>query len=207
MSHTWRSGVLITYSFTTTAVTVRRWFEVGVDAVMETGARIELALRDVRPHRGSESAAQPLVVDRTFWRADIFGRLDRPDAPYGAAHFHPHFDGDEPSDRVWDRHLTEHPWEWLDEQLRDLGRLLRAAGLPDEPDEDAEALRLAAPQIVATARSLGPEVRLDRDETFRLTRDASHRIALMVELAKDRPDLDLDHLAPWLERDRAQRTG
>ncbi|MFC5064754.1 hypothetical protein [Actinomycetospora atypica] len=198
--------MMITYSFTATAVTVRRWFEVGTDATFETGARVELALREALPHRGSESAAQPLVVDRTFWRADIFGRLDRPGAPYGAAHYHPRFDGDEPSERTWDRRLTEHPWEWLGEQLGDLDRRLTEAGLSaDLARDDAEALRHATGQIVAAAQALGPEVGLDRDETFRLTADASHRIAMMVELARDRPDLDLDYLAPWLERDRASR--
>ena len=59
--------------------------------------------------------------------------------------------------------------------------------------------------MVAAARALGPEVRVDRDDTFRLTADASHRVALMVEYAKDRPELDRDYLAPWLERDRVGR--
>ena len=198
--------MMITYSFTAVAVTVRRWFEVGADATFETGARVELALREARPHRGSDSAAQPLVVDRTFWRADVFGRLDRPEAPYGAAHYHPRFDGDEPSERTWDRRLTDRPWEWLGDQLSDLGGLLDRAGLGAEPvQDDADALRHAVPQIVAAARALGPEVRLDRDATFRLTADASHRVALMVEYAKDRPELDRDYLSPWLERDRAGR--
>ncbi|MER5672003.1 hypothetical protein [Pseudonocardia alni] len=69
--------MLITFAFTRLAVQVRRWFEIGADATMERGARVELLLLDPQPHRGSESAGQRLVVDRPFWRADRTYRLSR----------------------------------------------------------------------------------------------------------------------------------
>lgn len=193
--------MLVTYSFTAVAITVRRWFEIGPDAVMEHGARVEIARREPREHRGSESAAQPLVVDGTFWRADLFGRLDRPDEPFSAAHFHPRFDGPEPSDRCWDAHLTAAPWDWLTAQLEDLGPLVAGAGAdPAVAAPDVEDVRAAAGEIVATARRFGPDRPFTRDEDARLTKDATRRIALMLDLVRDPASLDRDHLRPWLER-------
>jgi hypothetical protein len=193
--------MLVTYSFTATAITVRRWFEIGPDAVMEHGARIEIALREPQEHRGSESAAQRLVVDRVFWRADLFGRLDRPGEPFSAAHFHPAFDGDEPSDRHWDSSLTAKPWEWLAAQLDDLASLFSDAGLdPAVAESDAADVRDAAGDIVETARRFGPDRPFTRDDDARLTKDATHRIALMLDLVRDPAALDREYLAPWLGR-------
>lgn len=45
--------MLITYSFTATAVTVRRWAEVGPDATSETGARVELDRHYLSPRAGA----------------------------------------------------------------------------------------------------------------------------------------------------------
>ena len=192
--------MLVTYSFTAVAVTVRRWFEIGPDATMERGARVELGLRSAQDHRGSESAAQRLVIDRTFWRADLFGRLDRPDEPFSAAHFHPHFDRDEPSERHWDTQLSTTPWEWLAAQLDDLGQRLLDAGLdPAVARHDADDLRPAVPAIVATARRFGPDRAFTRDDDARLTRDATHRIALMIDQVQDPTALDRDYLRPWIE--------
>ncbi len=191
--------MLITFSFTRIAISVRRWFEVAADATMETGARVEIALLDPQPHRGSESAAQPLVVDRTFWRADIFGRPDLPDRPYAAAHFHPRFTGPEPSDRVWSEELTHDAWTWLRGHLVDIGRTATDAGVDPAPAlEDADAVRAAAEGIVDTARSLGPEHALSRDETFRLTRDAALRVRMLIGLVEDPSALDRAYLDPWM---------
>ena len=77
--------MLIGYSFTSIAVSVRRWFEVTPEAVMEHGARVELGLLTPQRHRGTASAAQKTVIDNAFWRADLFGRLDRPADSYSAA--------------------------------------------------------------------------------------------------------------------------
>lgn len=192
--------MLITFSFTRIAISVRRWFEVAADATMETGARVEIALLDPQPHRGSESAAQRLVVDRTFWRADIFGRLDLPDHPYSAAHFHPRFTGPEPSDRVWADELTSDAWTWLRGHLVDIERTAADAGVdPAVAHEDADAVRAATDRIVDTAQSLGPEHALSRDETFRLTRDAALRVRMLIGLVEDPTALDQDYLRPWMQ--------
>jgi hypothetical protein len=192
--------MLITFSFTRIAISVRRWFEVAADATMETGARVEIALLDPQPHRGSESAAQRLVVDRTFWRADIFGRLDITDDPYAAAHFHPVFDGPEPSDRVWSEELTNDAWAWLRSRLVDIEQTAADAGIdPGPAREDADAVRDAADRIVATAQSVGPEHALSRDETFRLTRDAALRVRMLIGLVEDPAALDHDYLRPWTQ--------
>ena len=90
-----------------TAVVVRHWFEIDLeDASMEHGARIELRELAAQPHRGSESAAQLITLDRPLWRADLFDRLDGRPGNFGAAHYHPEFSGNEPCPRVWDPELT-----------------------------------------------------------------------------------------------------
>ena len=191
--------MLIAFTFTRLAVTVRRWFEISPDAVKEHGARVELRLLDPQPHRGSESAAQRTVVDDAFWRADIFNRLGRPPTSFSAAHYHPSFDGVEPSERTWSVDLTSDPWTWLADQLQDVEARLEEAGLdPALAVDDADDLRSFVPQIVATAQQFSPEDPLSRDEDFRLTRDAAERVRRMVALIGDLTPADRDHLEPWL---------
>ncbi|MDD7917030.1 hypothetical protein [Actinomycetospora callitridis] len=193
--------MLVVYGFTRIAVVVRRWFEISPEAVMEHGARIELRLLTPQEHRGSESAAQPTVVDEAFWRADLFDRLDRYPGEFSAAHLHPFFEGDEPSDRVWSAELTADPWGWLADQLSDVRAWLEGAGLdPALAADDADAVRAAVPQIVATARTFGPEHRMSRDEDFRLTRDAAERVRRMVALIPEPTSEDREYLRPWLEQ-------
>jgi hypothetical protein len=193
--------VLVVYAFTRVAVVVRRWFEISPEAVMEHGARVELRLLTPQEHRGSESAAQATVVDAACWRADLFTRLDRPADSWSAAHFHPFFDGDEPSDRVWSPSLTADPWGWLAAQLDDVGALLEGAGRDRAlATDDVEEVRAAVPQIVATARTFSPEHRMSRDEDFRLTKDAAERVRRMVALIPDGVEVDRDYLRPWLEQ-------
>jgi hypothetical protein len=104
-----------------TAVIMRHWFEIDLqDSSMEHGVRIELREAPERQHRGSESAAQLTAVDRPLWRADLFDRHTDPPGSFGAAHFHPHFDGNEPCARVWDPRLTKDPWRWLEVQFTQL---------------------------------------------------------------------------------------
>jgi hypothetical protein len=193
--------MLIAFTFTRLAVTVRRWFEISPGAVKEHGARVELRLLDPQAHRGSESAAQKTVIDRTFWRADLFNRLDRPPTSFSAAHYHPSFDGDEPSERVWSVDLTADPWIWLAGQLHEVETRLEEAGLdPDLAVDDVDDLRSFVPQIVATARQFSPENPMTRDEDFRLTRDAAERVRRMVALIGDLAPADRDYLEPWLEQ-------
>ena len=193
--------MLIAFTFTRLAVTVRRWFEIGPDAVMEHGARVELRLLEPQPHRGSESAAQATVIDGAFWRADLFNRLDRPADSWSAAHYHPRFEGDEPCDRVWSDALTADPWGWLAEQLGDVEARLREAGLDPSPaGDDAGDVRAAVGEIVAAARRFSPEDPMSRDEDFRLTRDAAERVRRMLALIPEPTEAVRSYLAPWLDQ-------
>ena len=181
------------------AVVVRHWFEINLDdASMEHGARIELRELAVHPHRGSESAAQLVTADRPWWRADLFDRLaDRPGS-FGAAHYHPEFSGNEPSSRVWDPKLTASPWEWLGDQLTELGAG-GGAGRTDWPLRPPDAAELSglSASIVTLARQFSPDRCGSAAECFQLTRDASESVRLMISYLR-RPDLlDTDWVRPW----------
>ena len=193
--------MIVTYSFSTIAINVRRWFEIGLeDGVMEHGSRLELRLLEAQPHRGTESAAQKIVVDTPFWRADIFGRLDRPDRPYSAAHYHPRFSGVEPCERIWSPKLTNDAWVWLSEQLSHVEDRLADAGLdPELAVNDADDIRRFVPQIVQTAQQFSPELELSRDEDFALTKDAASIVRLMISNMHDIDTLNADHVKPWLD--------
>lgn len=179
------------------AVIVRHWFEINLDdASMEHGVRIELRELAPQPHRGSESAAQVIAADRPLWRADLFDRLTDAPGSFGVAHYHPDFEGSEPSSRNWDPGLTADPWRWLHDQLagQDGGpaRLTRAL----EPADGAELGELAD-AIVTLARGLGPDRCGSAAECFALTRDARESVQLMIEYLS-RPDLlDVDWVSPW----------
>ena len=113
-------------TLTGVAVVVRHWFEIDLeDASMEHGARIELRELAARQHRGSESAAQPITLDRPLWRADLFDRLADEPGTFGVAHYHPEFSGHEPCPRAWDPELTARPWRWLRDQFTGLGAASR----------------------------------------------------------------------------------
>jgi hypothetical protein len=179
------------------AVIVRHWFEINLDdASMEHGVRVELRELADQRHRGSESAAQLITLDRPWWRADLFDRhTDRPGS-FAVAHFHPRFLGNEPCPRVWDAELTASPWLWLEDQFTHLG-----AGLGRDPwrldAADAAGLSRLAGAIVSLARQFGPGQCTSAEQCFELTRDAQRSVQLMVESLR-RPDLlDAEWVAPW----------
>lgn len=115
----------------------------------EHGVRLEFRLLDGAPHRGSRAAAQGLSLNETVWRADVFTSVPKPPRHFDRAHFHPFFNGHEPSDRQWDELLTTDPYEWLIGQLSDLDALLFRAkrSLTGVKSADSEALRRAIPEI------------------------------------------------------------
>jgi hypothetical protein len=126
------------------------------------GTRVELRMRVAEPHRGSESAAQRIVVDQPLFRADLFDRFDKPGPNLLGAHFHAGFDGVEPQDRQWPKELKTDATGWLRHQLCDLGALLKRSGVAaDEPwvGSDSDALRSALDAIVAAVESTWTEVR------------------------------------------------
>jgi hypothetical protein len=179
------------------AVIVRHWFEIDLnDASMEHGVRIELRELRAQPHRGSESAAQLITVDRPLWRADLFDRLTDAPGSFGVAHYHPEFSGNEPSPRTWDPELTAHPWRWLHDQIADLGAGPGRKAWPLAPG-DAEELSGLADAIVTLAQGLGPARCRSAPECFALTRDVRESVQLMIEYLR-RPDLlDAGWVAPW----------
>jgi hypothetical protein len=176
-----------------TAVMVRHWFEIDLDdSSMEHGARIELRELAGQPRRGSESAAQLLVVDRPLWRADLFDRLTDGPASFGAAHYHPHFEGNEPCDRHWDPHLSASPWDWLADQFRTLGR----GSWTLDPDDARELAALAGP-IAALAQQMAPDQCRSAAECYERTRDVQDAVQLMLS-GLNRPDLlDTAWVSPW----------
>ncbi len=191
------------YSFvhSRVAVLVRHWFEIGLtNGVLEHGARLELRLLKPQAHRGTESAAQRFVIDRPVWRADLFDRLDRPPGTFSAAHFHPRFNGIEPSDRVFREELTADPWAWAAAQLSDLKAVADAAGLPpDAVADDAHDVREHVALIVDTARALAPTECRSRDQCFRMTRDIAGTVRIMVDNLADPALLDPAAVQLWLD--------
>lgn len=181
------------------AVLVRHWFEVDLqDSHLEHGVRIELRLLDVRPHRGSESAAQPITVDEPVWRADLFDHLDGRPGGFEAAHFHPYFVDVEPSERHWADEVKSAPWDWLHWQLSDVAGLAAASGVRlRDPAGAADQVRADAPAIVAAARSRAAAQCRSKEQCFAWTRDVTTAVQLMLG-ALARPDLlDEDRVSPW----------
>jgi hypothetical protein len=153
------------FVFEKVAVVVGPWWELGDPP--ERGARVELRFLCEEPHRGSESAAQRIVIDEPLFRADLFDRLDGPPGNLRAAHFHAGFDGVEPCDRQWPDGIREDPIGWLAAQFGDLQALLAQAG-PREGagdsawiDADAAALREALPGIIGAVEGTWSKVRND----------------------------------------------
>jgi hypothetical protein len=184
------------------AVTIRHWFEINLDdASMEHGARIEIRELPVQPHRGSESASQLIAVDRPLWRADLFDRLaDRP-GTFAAAHYHPRFNGNEPTARHWDAALTADPWAWLGDQIASLGTAATTGeggqAWPLDPGDAAELPGLAG-TVVAIGQQFAPARCGSAAECFGLTRDVQDAVQLMIATLRAPGRLDRDRTAPWL---------
>jgi hypothetical protein len=129
----------------------------------ERGARVEVRLLVDEPRRGSRFAAQRVVIDQPLFRADLFDQTNQPPGNLASAHFHPHFDGVEPSDREWKDEIKLEPTRWLADELGDLRGLLERSGVEVAGarwvDGDAKALREAVPTIVAAVEATWAEVR------------------------------------------------
>jgi hypothetical protein len=178
---------------------VRHWFEIDLDdASMEHGARVELRELTAQPHRGSESAAQLITLDRPLWRADLFDRVADAPGSFGAAHYHPEFSGDEPCPRVWDLELAASPWHWLGGHLACLGTGKGNGAGRLEPADAAELSRLAD-VIVSLARQVSPDRCGSASQCFQQTRDARESVQLMIGSVRQPDLLDLQWISPWRE--------
>lgn len=187
------------------AFVIRHWFEINLDdASMEHGARIELRELPVQPHRGTESAAQLVTLDRPLWRADLFDRLADAPGTFGAAHYHPEFEGNEPCARVWDAGLTADPWGWLGDQVASLGSSGDSdasghgdgASWPVDP-EDAAEIRGLAGTVVATARQFEASRCTSAAGCYQLTRDVRDTVRLMIATLRNPDLLDVGWVSPW----------
>ena len=187
-----------------TAVLARHWFEIDLsDCSLEHGARIEVRELPARAHRGSESAAQVITLDRPLWRADLFDRVEGEGQGFSAAHYHPYFNGSEPCARVWDPALTADPWQWLADQFASLGAASGHGPWPLDP-EDAGDLPGLADQIVSLARQFSPDRCGSASECFRLTRDARDAVQLMIDSLEQPGLLDIARVSPWMTSSAAR---
>jgi hypothetical protein len=149
------------FVFESVAVLVFPWNE-PVDPP-ERGTRVEVRLLADEPRRGSYSAAQRFVIDHPVFRADLFDQTTAPPGNLASAHFHAHFDGVEPTDRLWLDEIKRDPTGWLAGELADLRHVLSRAGIDSVDDgtiaRDAAALRDAIPAIVTAVEATWDSVR------------------------------------------------
>ena len=113
--------MLQAFVFDNVAVLVGPWWEPAHPP--ERGTRVEVRLLGGEPRRGSPSAAQRVVIDEPVFRADLFDQTDAPPGNLRSAHFHPNFEGVEPSDRFWRDEIKRDPTGWLAQELGDLRRV------------------------------------------------------------------------------------
>jgi hypothetical protein len=153
--------MLQAFVFDNVAVLVSPWHEPAEPP--ERGTRVEVRLLVGEPRRGSPSAAQRVVIDDPVFRADLFDQMDAPPGNLRSAHFHPNFEGVEPSDRFWRDEIKRDPTGWLAAELGDLRRVLERGGVDvsDAPwvEADADALRDAIPAIVTAVEATWDAVR------------------------------------------------
>ena len=127
----------------------------------ERGVRLEVRLLERPPLTGSIYAAQPILIDRPVWRADLLETVAGPPGSHDRTHHHPRFRGWEPGRRQFDPGMTEDPIGWLTARLQDLPGLMEGAEI--DPSEagpnDAADLADVAPEIARTVQELLARVR------------------------------------------------
>ncbi len=126
----------------------------------ERGARVEVRFLQRQELPGSVYSAQPILVGRPVWRADLLESVDRPGS-WDRTHHHPRFRGWEPGGRSYEEQMTADAPGFLVAQLSDLPALLERAELGDHelaPGEAAE-VAAAAPEIAGAATRILDRVR------------------------------------------------
>lgn len=126
----------------------------------ERGVRLEVRLLDRRDLPGSMYSAQPILIDRPVWRADLLESVEAPGS-FDRTHHHPRFAGWEPGRRHFDEAMTADPLGFVGSQLADLPAVLERAGIDPTtvPADDVEALRRGVPEILGVTRRLLEAVR------------------------------------------------
>lgn len=190
-----------TFMYPQSAVLVRHWIEIDQDdASMEHGARVELRRLDLQPQRGSGSAAQAFVIDQPVWRVDLFDRLDAPPGNYNAAHYHPCFDGNEPSEREFSVDLTADPLAWVRQHLSDIPATYAASKSvlgPGESD-DADLIHANVGLITDAIASYLPTNCGSNEQCSTWTADVIPLVRVKVAGVTNPDQVNRDYLAPWL---------
>jgi hypothetical protein len=162
----YRGRVLYAFGFERVGVLVSDLYFVNPDPLegqegAERGVRLEVRLLERGELKGSIYSAQPIVVDRPVWRADLLESVDSEPGSLDRAHHHPRFRGWDPGARSFDEDLSAVPLDFVAARLADLDGLVAAAGLApgDVGPGDADALRAAVPEVVAATRRLLDRVR------------------------------------------------
>jgi hypothetical protein len=189
------------FVFAQSAVLVRHWIEIDAeDATMEHGARIELRRLVPQAQRGSGSAAQAFVIDRPVWRVDLFDQLEGPSGNYGAAHYHPSFDGDEPSDREFTVDLTADPLEWARRRLSDIPATYAASNivLGAGETDDADLIHPHADLIAEAVAAALPTQCTSSRQCWTATADVVPLMQVKISEVKNPDLIDRDYLALWL---------
>lgn len=126
----------------------------------ERGVRLEVRLLARRDLPGSIYSAQPILIDRPVWRADLLESVDAPGS-FDRAHHHPRFAGWEPGRRHFDDAMTADPIGFVGSQLADLPGVLARAGIDPATVTagDTAALGRAVPEILGVTRRLLGAVR------------------------------------------------
>lgn len=127
----------------------------------EHGVRLELRVLERGELKGSIYSAQPIVIGRPVWRADLLESVAGAPGSYDRAHHHPAFSGWDPGSRVFTRELSADPVGWVGRTLSDLPGLLTQAGVSADTAGagDAAAVRDAVPEILAATENLLAKVR------------------------------------------------
>jgi predicted HD phosphohydrolase len=141
------------FFFADIAITAQHWRE-RTDDGEEAGVRVEIQLLEQTLGR-SEFAATELILRAPIWRADLFTFSAAPPGNFARAHYHPSFDGRDPTERHWDPDLTRDPVSWLTGRLADLDELLATAGRPELAGTgDSKRVAAAAAAIGLTVREM-----------------------------------------------------
>jgi hypothetical protein len=120
----------------------------------ESGVRVELRHLERQPLRASIYSAQPMAVEIPFFRVDLFESFPDGRGSKDRVHYHPTFDGWDPSWRNFDPALSSDPLGWLGKRLTDLPGMLNVSSHPD-----TAALAQRSDEIVASVGRLLEEVR------------------------------------------------
>jgi hypothetical protein len=109
----------------------------------EWGVRLEVRVLERRPLEGDIYSAQPILVGRPLWRADLLEAVDHP-GTLDRAHHHPTFgdDGWSPCERVFEPGLSADPMGWVGERL-----------------SGYDEVRAAVPEILDVVRRLLDRIR------------------------------------------------